>query len=43
MIENKTNSAIESFDQTFEKNNLIDTFSQVGEVAIDTVINNVRF
>ncbi len=40
MIENKTNSAIESFDQTFEKNNLIDTFSQVGEVAIDTVINN---
>jgi len=32
---NQTTSVIKSFDNTFESGNLVDTFSQVGEVGID--------
>lgn len=37
-IENKTVSVIESFDNTFEKGNLIDTLSQAGEFGLDLVL-----
>lgn len=34
-LENKTYDIIQSFDNTFEKGNLIDTLSQVGEAGLD--------
>ena len=30
-----TTEVVETFENTFEKGNLIDTFSQVGEYALD--------
>ena len=38
--ENKTNDAIESFNQTLEKCNLVETFVHIGEFTLDTAINN---
>lgn len=35
-----TNDVVVSFDNSFEKGNLVDTFSQVGEFAIDQAIKN---
>ena len=32
---NKTTSVIQSFDETFESGNLVDTLSQAGEVGLD--------
>ena len=39
-IEDQTTSVVSSFDETLEKGNLVDTFSQVGEFAIDQAIQN---
>lgn len=39
-ITDQTMSVVESFNQTLEKSNLVDTFSQVGEYAIDQAIQN---
>ena len=39
-ITDQTGSVVESFDQTLEKSNLVDTFSQIGEFAIDQAIQN---
>ena len=36
----KTTNVVESFDKTLETSNLVDTFSQVGEFAIDQAIQN---
>ena len=38
--EDKTLQVVESFDQTFENGNLVDTFSQIGEFALDQAIKN---
>ena len=35
-----TTEVVETFDNTFEEGNLFDTFSQVGEFAIDQAIQN---
>ena len=35
-----TNKVVESFDNSFEKGNLVDTFSQVGEFALDQAIKS---
>lgn len=35
-----TTGVVETFQNTFEKGNLVDTFSQVGEFAIDQAIKN---
>lgn len=40
MITDQTTTIIESFDQTLEKCNLVDTFSQVGEFGIDQAIQS---
>ena len=37
-LENKTNAIIQSFDYTFEKGNLVDALSQVGEVGLDMIL-----
>lgn len=36
----QTTNVVESFDETLEKSNLLNTFSQVGEFAIDQAIQN---
>lgn len=36
---NQTTSVIESFDNTFESGNLVDTLSQVGEVGLDYALD----
>lgn len=36
----KTTSLVSSFNETLEKGNIVDTFSQVGEFAIDQAIQN---
>lgn len=38
--QDKTTNVVESFDKTLETSNLVDTFSQVGEFAIDQAIQN---
>ena len=38
--EDQTSLVVASFKQSFEKSNLVDTFSQVGEFAIDQAIKN---
>lgn len=38
--QDKTTNVVESFDKTLETSNLADTFSQVGEFAIDQAIQN---
>ena len=35
-----TTQVVASFNQSFEKGDLVDTFSQIGEIAIDQVIGN---
>lgn len=35
-----TSEVVDTFDSTFEKGNLADTFSQVGEFAVDQAIKN---
>ena len=39
-MEDQTTSVVASFDKTLETSNLVDTFSQVGEFAIDQAIQN---
>ncbi len=39
-IRDVTTEIVETFDNAFEKGNLIDTFSQVGEFAVDQAIKN---
>lgn len=39
-LADQTTNVVESFDETLEKSNLLDTFSQVGEFAIDQAIQN---
>lgn len=39
-IEDLTTSVVSSFNETLEKGNIVDTFSQVGEFAIDQAIQN---
>lgn len=39
-LEDLTTSVVKSFDETMEKGNLVDTFSQVSEFAIDQAIKN---
>ena len=39
--ENKTESAVQLFDETFKSGNLVDLASSIGEVGIDSILSLV--